>query len=984
MKSVKLGYSITVHGPDEFYDVPGYQLAEKIAGVSFICTIGKFARNQLMKISSPRYWSKFEIAPLGVDPERFAPRRESLVDIFEMICVGRLVPAKGQHILVAAMSPLDREGRKVRLRLVGDGPDRRSLEQQVQANGLTDSVIIEGAVNQDRIRSLYRAANLFVLPSFAEGIPVVLMEAMAMEIPVVTTFVNGIPELIRDGVDGRLVAPSDDEGAGRGNRRADGRRGGAQSSGTRRTPASVESLPPGPQHRASRGNLPAEAGSRCMKYLAFGLIAAATLCTSCFAAEDVVRIDTAVAVHDVPRFGVNLGFRTSWGAEQLMANVVMNPGFEGIVDRCLVTVMPLDRYRFLERSPQLARDDQFWAGATFEVRTGSAAGYTGRIVASRKKGASGLPEFTAANPLPDDLAPGDRIALTRTSDDDLPSQWWFPADSQKRAAVRHEARPGSAGVRSLELRGDRGAPAEVHSYLDAIGSRTGNLLPLAGRWRLSFWSRAVGGAGLSVRFGRIGAPLSLNRTVTPHERWRASVFEFDGIETGVTGTLDLSFQTEGNVLLDDVELTKVDTESIAFRHEAVELLRRLHPGYLRDWQGQLGDTLANRLAPPEGRRASRYRPGGDEATDFGYSLPEFLDLCRTIHARPWIVVSPAFSDQEWTDLGRYLRNRASEDAFPEILVEFGNENWNSIFSAAGIADPVRHAETASRGFRMLLQGAGNLHVRPVVNAQYANPAAVNDFASQLNFPAIVAVAPYFLYDLDARRNPLDVIPSLFAPRDEMLRSLSAHLGAAGHELASYEINLHTTGGSASGTERAPVVAGAASGSALAAHLLNGLAAGERRQCVYVLSGLDYKLSGNSGYVSLWGIARDLGPTRRFRPTGLALQMLNQAAKGDLYSAHRSQNGLTVAPFRSQSGWSVAIVSSSPAERSVRIEFPQGDNAPLPVLCFVLKSASPIATNEESEQVTIAQQPAAISRHSVTLVLPAYGFAILLPAGERES
>jgi colanic acid/amylovoran biosynthesis glycosyltransferase len=192
-------YSITVHGADEFYDVPGYQLAEKIAGASFICTIGKFARSQLMKISSPRYWSKFEVASLGVDPERFAPRRESLSDIFEMICVGRLVPAKGQHIL-AAMS-----------RLARDGPDRRSLKQ-VQANGLTGSVIFEGAVNQDRIRSLYRAANLFVQPSFAEGIPVVLMEAMAMEIPIVTTFVNGIPELIRNGVDGRLVAPSDDEG----------------------------------------------------------------------------------------------------------------------------------------------------------------------------------------------------------------------------------------------------------------------------------------------------------------------------------------------------------------------------------------------------------------------------------------------------------------------------------------------------------------------------------------------------------------------------------------------------------------------------------------------------------------------------------------------------------------------------------------------------------------------------------------------------
>ena len=86
----------------------------------------------------------------------------------------------------------------------------RQLGCDVDARGLGDVVVFEGAVNQDRIRSLYAQADAFALASFAEGIPVVLMEAMAMTIPCVTTHITGIPELIRDGLDGLLVAPSDD------------------------------------------------------------------------------------------------------------------------------------------------------------------------------------------------------------------------------------------------------------------------------------------------------------------------------------------------------------------------------------------------------------------------------------------------------------------------------------------------------------------------------------------------------------------------------------------------------------------------------------------------------------------------------------------------------------------------------------------------------------------------------------------------------
>lgn len=204
--------SITVHGPDEFYDVSRHQLSEKIEVCQFLCTIGKFARSQLMKLSPVAQWNKFEVTPLGVSPEDFRARPpRSRNGSFEILCVGRLVPAKGQHILIQAVNRLVKQGENVTLRLVGDGPDRDSLRAMVQDLGLTERVLLEGPVNQDKIQKFYQQADAFVLPSFAEGIPVVLMEAMAIEVPCVTTRITGIPELIRDGIDGLLVTPSDDE-----------------------------------------------------------------------------------------------------------------------------------------------------------------------------------------------------------------------------------------------------------------------------------------------------------------------------------------------------------------------------------------------------------------------------------------------------------------------------------------------------------------------------------------------------------------------------------------------------------------------------------------------------------------------------------------------------------------------------------------------------------------------------------------------------
>src|SRR5271170_511367 len=210
-RTFPIEFSLTVHGPDEFYDVTDLRLADKMAGASFACCIGQFARSQLMKLSSPLEWDKFEIGPLGVDPQFFAPRPfRTAPDPFELLCVGRLVPSKGQYILLAAMSRLVKSYPNIRLRLIGDGPDREGLERAIAANDLGRYVTLEGSVNQDQIRAYYRQADIFVLTSFAEGIPVVLIEAIAMEFSCVCSFVDGIPELISNDLAGILISPSDD------------------------------------------------------------------------------------------------------------------------------------------------------------------------------------------------------------------------------------------------------------------------------------------------------------------------------------------------------------------------------------------------------------------------------------------------------------------------------------------------------------------------------------------------------------------------------------------------------------------------------------------------------------------------------------------------------------------------------------------------------------------------------------------------------
>lgn len=206
-----MGWSFTMHGPTEFDDVTRYALAEKVRSASFVACIGDYCRSQLMKLTEPDVWDRLVVVRCGVDTERFVPAPSNgdvpTAGPLRVLCVGRLVADKGQGVLLDAIARLRDRGVGVEATFIGDGEARAQLERRTDTLKLTSSVRFLGSVGQDRIVAAYRAADVMCLPSFAEGIPVVLMEALACGVPVVTTHIMGIPELVRDGENGLLVPP---------------------------------------------------------------------------------------------------------------------------------------------------------------------------------------------------------------------------------------------------------------------------------------------------------------------------------------------------------------------------------------------------------------------------------------------------------------------------------------------------------------------------------------------------------------------------------------------------------------------------------------------------------------------------------------------------------------------------------------------------------------------------------------------------------
>jgi glycosyltransferase involved in cell wall biosynthesis len=205
-------FSMTVHGPHEFYVVSQIGLKEKIARSAFVACITSFCRSQCMAWCAPEDWYKLQIVRCGLDERFLGPAPTPVTAANRLVTVGRLCEEKGQTLLVEAIANVSQQGLNPQLTIIGDGPTRPHIERAIEKFNLHQSIHLAGWQSSDAVRDAIVNSTALVLPSFAEGLPVVIMEAFALGRPVISTYVAGIPELVQPERNGWLVPAGDVDG----------------------------------------------------------------------------------------------------------------------------------------------------------------------------------------------------------------------------------------------------------------------------------------------------------------------------------------------------------------------------------------------------------------------------------------------------------------------------------------------------------------------------------------------------------------------------------------------------------------------------------------------------------------------------------------------------------------------------------------------------------------------------------------------------
>jgi colanic acid/amylovoran biosynthesis glycosyltransferase len=202
-------WSFTVHGPEEFDRAPLIGLAEKVRRCAFVVAVTSYGRSQLYRLVEQKYWPKIHVVHCGLDAAFFSAEIQPVPAAKRLVCIGRLCEQKGHLLLIEAAQGLAAEGVDFELVLVGDGEMRPEIDALITKYGLQEKVRVTGWLGGAEVKKELLSSRALVLPSFAEGLPIVIMEAMALGRPVISTFVGGIPELVTDSGHGWLVPSGD-------------------------------------------------------------------------------------------------------------------------------------------------------------------------------------------------------------------------------------------------------------------------------------------------------------------------------------------------------------------------------------------------------------------------------------------------------------------------------------------------------------------------------------------------------------------------------------------------------------------------------------------------------------------------------------------------------------------------------------------------------------------------------------------------------
>ncbi len=751
-----------------------------------------------------------------------------------------------------------------------------------------------------------------------------------------------------------------------------------------------------------------------------------------------ISIGTTAIQPSVKRMGINLGTLTNYDSGQTTQNLVpQNPGFEGQIWNSTVRCTSGTATSCVDENQYSAWPADFWDGATYQVFYGAAAGRTGTITKSTAPANSvGVTlNFNNSGVAP---AQGDYLILRKNIPGGSTEGWW-PTTSGHGLITDNltDLPPGTLGKQTAALSAPASSDgASIAGYFDSLAGKS--FVQLNGTYQLQFKAKGTGGSNqISIYVGR--SATFFDQVVNLTGSWNTYNFTFGASENGsAVGTAKVSFSTVGadSFELDDVSLSRIDgdpTNPTVFRDPVVTALRTVQPGIIRDWGGQLGDTLDNLLTPSFGRQRAGFSTWNSESDIVDYGLHDFLQLCQTVGAEPWFVVPSTFSTTDASNLIEYLGGNSTTpygakrtalgqttpwtEVFSKIHLEFGNEAWNSAFKGGSIEYSEPYGQRAQTIFGAMransLYNAAKLDL--VLGGQAVYPGRNTDIQNNCNNNDSFTIAPYTMRTVDSYSNNESLFGSTFAEPEAFMSSSGSAEGltpgmvlqdyqaiqGSSHPVPTsfYEVNMDTLEGSITQQALNSYVSSLGAGIMVADTMLQSLRQfGVVNQNLFALTQYEFTRPDGSN-VYLWGAVIDMGVTNRKRPQFLALQLANQALSNgatmlqtvhtganptwnqSLINTVQLNNAHYLESFAFSQGQSLSAVLFNLSRSSALPVTFSGANAPSgTVQMQQLTSANLTDTNENTSVVNIASSSVNSFNAAQSLSLPPYSMTVMAWTG----
>ena len=743
-----------------------------------------------------------------------------------------------------------------------------------------------------------------------------------------------------------------------------------------------------------------------------------------------IQISGAVQQSSVTRLGVNLGDQTYWDSGQMMKNLVWrNPGFEGLAYRTILGCAVVTANTCQDDDQGSPQPAGFWANGTYEVLSGAQIGVTGTVVSSAAANSAVVADgVTVTFDKNVNLAAGDVVSVKNYFPGGGDQGWWAGASGGGSYSTETTDLSAETPGKQALLMSASGSGQSV-SAIQYFDSYTGlSFIQLNGAFEITFRAKGVGGQNqLQVLAQRIGGELYVSQTVQLTNTWQDYKLTFNASEDGTAvGTIQLNFTVAGSdAELDDVSMDQTDSSTSnpsAFRDGVVNALNELHPGTIRMMASEaaLGSDVLNQIQAPFARYREGFNVFSTTAPDVAYGIHEFLQLCQTVGADPWITIPTATTPEEMTDFIEYLTGTGSDpwstlrisrgqtepwtSVFHQIHIELGNETWNSggkgqamwypaypqwsnyVFAAARATpgfqasqfDLVMSGFAGSWGYNQAMLATAtqqdSVDIAPYLMSSANNEAQATMFGAMFAEPEMFDTAGGEVYQ-----------NMVIAAATPAANSKSTNVNV-------YETNLATTGGSVTEAQVNALTPSVGAGLAHTDHMLQMMGLGVKVQNAFSLP--EFDVNGGMGLVKLWGIVVDMGTTNRRRPQFLTQALANTVIGGNMLQAVQSGSNPTWnQPLSSDSvqlngahylqsfaflnnGTSSVIVFNLNQTTALPVTFSGADAPSGTVTMSQITSANVTDNNETSLVVQPATQTLSGFNPATGLTLPPFSMTVL--------